>query len=1202
MDHSKRQDLRGPRTTVAKVHTTVEGPDPGEGVDQTGPQVDAHTLVLNTAVPTSVVKPGEARKSDDERPEDRTLASAVDSFRGELSSAFDSVPHLGNQDSTVIASEAQTESIASSRVAFPKIDQRDSDDGAHSPQSEGGSSDFDQMITLLPLASHFDISRRKDNSARIPRRLSADSRYNENRTSRPEDSKSVSSTRPQDSPSNMPLVEPVHDAAATVPSAATESDDALRIRLTIETMPPSAVPILPSVKSKNRDGSINNQSPSPQNPNRRRSTDSDLYTSSITEKKPRKPQSLKRPSSTDSDLHTSSVTMKKQPHRTLSGGAADQEIAETAKGPSVLTNDTNERVAHSATPPAPIVSDRDVIGTGNVSQSTAITVNGYPTPPALPETAPPNLPQSQPSPSHPASPDDLQAQAIRRRSATTGEQREPRIARKPVFANSLRRNDLVSSDYVKYSNAEQHGLKIILTPEAGTKPEEPRISSFTAPPARQPPPIPPSSTNSLSTLSPTTSLTLGPRQSNESSPSRNLIAGPVTTSPIEREESINETLSTMSSSDRSDRQSLSSLMTSASNTVATSFPNPPDTLRGQAQSELHKLQLELTAAKSRGDTTAQKASLQRSMDIIQKTYLSAEATKSVESGSTPSRARTNRISLVHKKSMSLLSMVNRKARQTDLHEAARTGDIDALTSLLEEKINPNARGDEFKTPQMEAAIRSHLQCLDVLKAYGADEFAINAQGSNVLHIAVMFNQPKAVSWLIQSYPPSAPDMPGRRSSRLAWATEAITGSRSSKILREASDGEGSRPLHVAAKRGMATMVSLLLDNGSDIEAKDNWGRTSLIDAAMLNRLEIVELLLERGADITIKDVKGMTALHWAAEHNHLSVLKVLLMKGNACFSNRNWMHKSFTEDGDLAIHVAARKGHTQSVELLKGSRQVPGLLTKHGETLVHITALANQLDLTRELLRDKADADVNAWAKPFSYHLRPDIGGGYSKKALPLPYNIIPLHYACTRGYYEMTELLLENGAWVNAVPDDDDHGKSPLMMAVESGNVNLVCLLLARGAKVNAAVAATLVTALHLACKRGDIETTQELVRYGAKTAARTKDMRTPEELIAKVEDSKKRKAMEAYFAALTKERYARIKAQMVENRRQGTEPSLTPQPSPTPVVHQAQPMSYVQYPREFLDPENDAFPDAPPAYTPGPRAPQNLVNRPGVHRPGYE
>ncbi|KAL8951800.1 MAG: hypothetical protein Q9222_002249 [Ikaeria aurantiellina] len=919
------------------------------------------------------------------------------------------------------------------------------------------------------------------------------------------------------------------------------------------------------------------------------STDSDLYESSIAPKRTDPARTLKSASSNDTDLYASSLAEKQPPLLGTQDAGVDRgSTSRLAESKPLANNEDGDAVATSSASPNLLQAAADL----GSSEETDVRPRSNNEKSGSPQRslAQPRASRASTEGSSIVSDQASQSNMARRQSG-------PPVFRKPVPANSLRRSELVSSDYVKYSNAEQHGLKIVLNGENNTRSDSTMKPSITVPPTRPPPPVPPNPPGTLSPSSTSASQNPFRRLSNEISSTRPTTVGGHTSSTTERDESINETLSTISSSDRSDRQTLSSVQTSDYNTATTYVAPPSDTLKGQAQNDLYKLQLELSAAKKRGDANAQKATLQQSMAVIKKAYLTpvSQGGKSNSQPESPGRAKSSRMSLVPKKSM--LSIVGRKSRQADLHEAARTGDNDTLRALLENKVSTGARGDDVRTPQMEAATRSHLHCLETLKEFQADEFAIDRTGRNVLHLAVVANQRKAVSWLIDAYPPDAPDMPGKKSSRLAWATEAITGSRSSKILREASDGHGFRPLHFAARLGLADMVALLLDKGADINAQDNWDRTSLINAVMLSRTEIVEILLARNADIMTQDVDGMTALHYATETNNLGILTMLLTKGNERFAGTKWAYESFNKHGDLPIHSAVRRGHIEPTKLLKGERQISELPTKHGESLIHIAALANQLALTKELLQ--GNADVNTWAKPQSYHLLLPLesDSGYSAKALALPYNIIPLHYACTRGYYEMTELLLENGAWVNAAPDDDDHGKSPLMMAVESRNTNLVCLLLARGAKVNAAVPATLVTALHLASKQGDLETTQELVRYGAKTAARTKELKTPEELLMKIKDPKKKRAMAEYYGELTRQRYAKMKAQMAENRPNGTA-ALPPQPSPH--VYQ-QTTTPTPYSREFMDFENDAFPEAPPAYTPGSNVPRNLVNRPAVHRPQY-
>lgn len=1112
--------------------------------------------------------------SDGRKAQDPSLVSAVEAFNRELQSAFDNASrpneHRTKEEDTSVEKieelghkeESEPDKISHVKDKLPNIQ-------ATGGQSDEEPSDFDNMITPLPLASHFDISRRTEVTSRVSHRLSSDSRSQETRRNRIHDSQSISSRKSAD-----PLAETVD----TIPRTQSSEAGVLPAITGKDHISPSEtatdIASLPSVRGPSL---VTNESP----------RDNTIYTGV---------RDLENRLSTDSDLYTSSITEK------VSGPMPIIKTSLSTGSDAASTEDINENGFSDQSKAA----NQDATSTEMATRSGLVSTNSESDPSAATHKNPVTLPQRQSSSGRNISAENVEVGLAGSENAKANENTRLSSFKTPASATSLRRNELVSSDYVKYSNAEQHGLKIILTPESDNEPQHDGNLNFAPPPSRPPPSIPSTPSDLSSALTPTSSMDQGPRRSDDSIQPRYTIPGAYPTSPNEYDASINETLSTVSSSDQSD-QTLSSHMTTISGTQPTTLSHPLDTLRGQAQNELHKLQLEHAAAKVRGDKFAQKDSLKQSMKIIQNTYLSSSVTRRAESeikASSPPRSKGNRITLMPKKSMSLLSMVGKKSRQAELHEAARSGDVDTLRALLENKVPVNARGDRIKTPLMEAATRSHLHCMEILKEFGADEFAVDGQGRTALHMAVMSNQPKAVSWLIQAYPPTAPDMPGKKSSKIAWATEAMTGSRSTKILREASDGDGSKALHVATRLALSEMVFLLLDSGSDIDAKDNWGRTPLINAAILNRSNIVELLLDRKADLVTKDVGGMTALHWAAKNNHLGVVRVLLSAGNTRLQAdgsgaRDW----FDKNGDLPIHVAAREGHVEPVKLLKGGRQFSELQTNHGETLIHIATLADHLPLAKELILQ--NVNVNAWAKPHSYHLRlwPSNEARYQSKALPLPYNIIPLHYACTRGLYEMTELLLENGAWVNATSDDEQLGMSPLMMAVESGSTNLVCLLLARGAKVNASIPATLVTALHMACRRGDLETTRELIRYGAKVTSRTKDGRIPEELVQKVIDSKKRLAMESYFAELTRLRYAKIKSQAAENRRTAQERSLPPQPSPA-----FQPFGAVQpyqaqtgYAQEFIDPENDAFPDAPPAYTPGPRAPQHLVNRQGVYRPQY-
>ena len=57
------------------------------------------------------------------------------------------------------------------------------------------------------------------------------------------------------------------------------------------------------------------------------------------------------------------------------------------------------------------------------------------------------------------------------------------------------------------------------------------------------------------------------------------------------------------------------------------------------------------------------------------------------------------------------------------------------------------------------------------------------------------------------------------------------------------------------------MISLLLQAGADVNAKDRDGNTALILAAAENPT-VVSVLLKAGADVNAKDRDGNTALYW----------------------------------------------------------------------------------------------------------------------------------------------------------------------------------------------------------------------------------------------------------------------------------------------------------------------------------------------------
>ena len=92
---------------------------------------------------------------------------------------------------------------------------------------------------------------------------------------------------------------------------------------------------------------------------------------------------------------------------------------------------------------------------------------------------------------------------------------------------------------------------------------------------------------------------------------------------------------------------------------------------------------------------------------------------------------------------------------------------------------------------------------------------------------------------------------------------------------------GWNALHKATINDNLNCISILVNNGIDVNSKTNYNMTALSIAAINGHLQCMELLLARGADVNCRNNNNRTALHYTTIDGNDACASLLLNKGAA---------------------------------------------------------------------------------------------------------------------------------------------------------------------------------------------------------------------------------------------------------------------------------------------------------------------------------
>lgn len=272
-------------------------------------------------------------------------------------------------------------------------------------------------------------------------------------------------------------------------------------------------------------------------------------------------------------------------------------------------------------------------------------------------------------------------------------------------------------------------------------------------------------------------------------------------------------------------------------------------------------------------------------------------------------------------------------------------------------------------------------------------------------------------------------------------------------------GDGTTPLLKAIKMGNNTIVELLVTRGADLNLADNEGITPLMAAASKNDVAISKLLLSRRVKVNEQSKEGKTALFYFAANGNKEMLVALMDKG----ANVNVVDST----GDSPLHLAALSGKV-SAFLLILSKMSPENEKDPMTPFLLAAYMGNKKQVTEFLATGEEANTVNAFGEtPLFWAVR----GGHAPVAEVLVANGGDaksmgghIYFLMRNKKYDLVKQLILGGADVN---NAGAYNYTPLMEAVNGNQVELIQLMLDKGANPNARDVEGY-TALMFATKKG--------------------------------------------------------------------------------------------------------------------------------------